>query len=198
MDTIETKVRAILRERGIFEIAARSQADWVELLRIDIIPGPRGGIPACLRRELKLLENIKAVGAETAMTNLVDQFVNAARRWEQLHRPGMEDTFPYFQYHTVGDDRVRPMHAAMNNFLARCDDPIWATHWPPWEYNCRCTVTAVSIYEAQDAGVEIKETGKGIWLADDGTILFSSPIEKSFDPFIYQPPFAWNPGKDLN
>lgn len=44
-----------------------------------------------------------------------------------------------FEYSTIGDDRVRPTHAAMDGVRAPKDDPLWSM-WPiPAGWNCRCT-----------------------------------------------------------
>ena len=67
--------------------------------------------------------------------------------------PEVAEAFPYFQYHTVGDDRVRPAHAQMDGYIARRDDPVWDVWWPPNGYNCRCTVTAISGIEAKAEGI---------------------------------------------
>lgn len=50
-----------------------------------------------------------------------------------------------YQYFTVGDDRVRPSHAAMDGMRAPKDDPLWQRYMPVNGYRCRCTV--VEIYD---------------------------------------------------
>jgi len=84
-------------------------------------------------------------------TNL--QTAYNAGRYEMYHAPEVVEAFPYFQYHTVGDDRVRPAHAQMDGFIAKRDDPLWETWWPPNGFNCRCTVTAISDIEADRDGI---------------------------------------------
>jgi len=90
--------------------------------------------------------------AETVFNTNVQTAYNAGR-WEMYHAPEVAEVFPFFQYHTVGDDRVRPAHAAMDGFIARRDDPVWDEWWPPNGFNCRCTVTAISIEEAEAKGI---------------------------------------------
>lgn len=65
------------------------------------------------------------------------------------------DALPYWQYLTMGDDAVRPEHAALNGLVLPADSPFWDTHYPPWDWNCRCQVVAIS---AADAG-EIEAGG---------------------------------------
>lgn len=90
--------------------------------------------------------------AETVFRTNVQTAYNAGR-YEMYHAGEVADAFPYFQYHTVGDDRVRPAHAQMDGYIARRDDPVWDTWWPPNGFNCRCTVTAISVEEAEAKGI---------------------------------------------
>lgn len=48
-----------------------------------------------------------------------------------------------YEYATVGDDRVRPSHAALDGTRLPKEDPLWRTIMPPNGYNCRCTVMEV-------------------------------------------------------
>jgi SPP1 gp7 family putative phage head morphogenesis protein len=46
--------------------------------------------------------------------------------------------FPFWQYITLGDDHVRPTHAALDKIILPADHEFWQSHFPPWEFNCRC------------------------------------------------------------
>lgn len=48
--------------------------------------------------------------------------------------------FPYLQYVTVGDERVRAEHRAWDGIIRKVNDPFWNDHFPPNDWNCRCTV----------------------------------------------------------
>jgi len=66
-------------------------------------------------------------------------------------RKGLEavaDDLPFWTYHTVGDDRVRPTHAVLNGITFPSSHEFWDTHFPPWDFNCRCSVTAAESTEA--------------------------------------------------
>jgi SPP1 gp7 family putative phage head morphogenesis protein len=98
---------------------------------------------------------IRAVNPYHAATVFLTNVQTAynAGRWEMYNAPEVVDAFPYYQYHTVGDDRVRPTHAQMDGYIAKRDDPVWNLWWPPCGFNCRCTCTAISKYEIQNSGI---------------------------------------------
>lgn len=52
------------------------------------------------------------------------------------------DDLPFWVYHDVGDDRVRETHHALNGLILPANDQFWNDHFPPWDFNCRCSVTA--------------------------------------------------------
>lgn len=54
------------------------------------------------------------------------------------------ELYPYWQYHTQEDDRVRGSHAVLNNKVFRYDDPFWDTHFPPNGWRCRCYVLSLN------------------------------------------------------
>lgn len=61
---------------------------------------------------------------------------------------------------------------ACNNVVLPADDPFWGSHTPPLHYNCRSTVVALSVDEADDEGV----TGEPP--ADDADEGFGAPPSK--------------------
>lgn len=67
------------------------------------------------------------------------------------------DLFPYRQYQTAKDGRVRASHAALEGVTLPHDSPFWDRHTPPWEYGCRCDVRGVTAEEAD----EIREADAG-------------------------------------
>jgi SPP1 gp7 family putative phage head morphogenesis protein len=62
--------------------------------------------------------------------------------------------FPYWEYRTVGDDKVRPAHAALNGLILPADDPRWDSIYPPNGWNCRCWIVPRTKAEAQDVNVK--------------------------------------------
>lgn len=70
----------------------------------------------------------------------------AASQWQVMD--AQRDVFPFWQYGTFEDARVRPSHAALDGIVLPADHPFWADHFPPWEWGCRCLVTPISAREA--------------------------------------------------
>lgn len=48
--------------------------------------------------------------------------------------------FEWWEYRTVGDDRVRDKHKKLHGKVFHRDDPIWDKIYPPNDWGCRCTV----------------------------------------------------------
>ena len=63
-------------------------------------------------------------------------------------------TFPYWEYRTVGDDKVRPAHAALNGLILPANDPRWDSIYPPNGWNCRCWVVPRTKAEVQDVDIK--------------------------------------------
>jgi len=60
-------------------------------------------------------------------------------------RRAMEDVaedLPLWEYSAVGDDRTRPTHRALDGAVFPANHSFWDEHFPPWGFNCRCSVIA--------------------------------------------------------
>lgn len=55
-----------------------------------------------------------------------------AARWQDFEPADL------LEYQTVGDDRVRPEHAALDGITRPADDAWWLSHYPPNAWLCRC------------------------------------------------------------
>jgi SPP1 gp7 family putative phage head morphogenesis protein len=66
------------------------------------------------------------------------------------------DVFPFLEYDTANDEKVRSSHASLDGKILPANHPFWRSHFPPWEFGCRCGVIArtaddVAEIEAADA-----------------------------------------------
>lgn len=120
---------------------------------------------------------------KTVFQTNMQQAYQAGRYW--AYEETDPELFPYYQYHTAGDEAVRPEHQALDGAIFRRDDPLLNKIWPPNGYNCRCTMTLISRYEAEDKNLE------------------PSSFHDLFDPatgrpFRVAPGFDRNPAKALS
>jgi SPP1 gp7 family putative phage head morphogenesis protein len=63
-------------------------------------------------------------------------------------------TFPYWEYKTVGDDKVRPSHRALEGLILPANDPRWDRIYPPNGWNCRCYVVPRTRDEVKDVDLK--------------------------------------------
>ncbi len=58
--------------------------------------------------------------------------------------------FPYWEYKTAGDDKVRPEHEALDGVILPANDPRWKKIFPPNGWKCRCYVVPRMAHEVKD------------------------------------------------
>jgi SPP1 gp7 family putative phage head morphogenesis protein len=63
---------------------------------------------------------------------------------------------PYWQFVTVGDDRVRPSHAILDGRVFEADHEFWAENYPPNGHKCRCGVRTLSARQVEQEGLEVE------------------------------------------
>jgi len=71
------------------------------------------------------------------------QLAYSAGRLAANEAEEIQDILWGYEYVTVGDDRVRPGHAALDGMRLPKDHPRWAEVMPPNGWNCRCTVIEI-------------------------------------------------------
>ena len=103
------------------------------------------------------------------------QTAYSAGQWNANQDPAIQEILWGYTYTTVGDDRVRPTHAAMDGTRAPKDSPLWESWFPPCGYNCRCTAIEIFV-DDQDAKPDIP-TGL---VSIDGVLVRPGP-DKGWD-----------------
>lgn len=100
----------------------------------------------------------------------------SASQWMQFEKDA--DLYDKLEYHTVGDSRVRPTHAALDGIVRPVNDKFWDNYMPPNGWRCRCTVL-----QGDD---EMKTTSlKGFKQPDDVPDVFMMNAGK--DRIVYSP-----------
>lgn len=79
----------------------------------------------------------------------------AATRYQTLMR--QTDVFPFWQYKTAGDGRVRPAHTALHNRILPAGHPVWQRIFPPSGWGCRCLVVPLTRRAAERLGIQGEE-----------------------------------------
>jgi len=95
-----------------------------------------------------------------------------AGRFETNQAPEIAEILWGYEYVTVGDDRVRPSHAALDGLRRPKEDPVWNEILPPNGYNCRCTVVEVF----KDEAIATPRNPDPVVL-EDGTPVIGGPDE---------------------
>jgi SPP1 gp7 family putative phage head morphogenesis protein len=93
-------------------------------------------------------------GSEARAELLLRQNANMAFQAANYEVTQQDPEVTHYQYLTMEDERVRPSHAALDGVVLPKDDEFWQTHFPPWDWGCRCSVRGMSpemVDEAKDA-----------------------------------------------
>jgi len=149
-------------KRDAFTIAGVSDVRLIQKVRDELADTmEKGGTRADFEAAVKKLTSDAGVAEITAFTldtvfSTNMQKAYSLGRYEQMTEPAVMDALPFWEYMTVGDDRVRQEHAEIDGFQARAIDPVWNKIYPPNGFNCRCIVIALL---AEQAGEDASEGG---------------------------------------
>lgn len=77
-----------------------------------------------------------------------NMIAHSAGRWQADQDPDVQEILWGYTYVTVGDDRVRPEHAALDGVTLPKNDPFWKKYWPPNGWSCRCMT--IPVFEKRD------------------------------------------------
>lgn len=62
--------------------------------------------------------------------------------------------FPYWEYRTAGDDKVRPRHQLLEGIILHHSDSRWKKIFPPNDWKCRCRVRGKMAFEVEGIDLE--------------------------------------------
>ncbi len=147
-------------KRDAFTVAGVSDVRLVEKIRDELAKTMQdGGTREDFEKAVEQMTtkagvaDVMAFTLDTVFTTNMHK-AYALGRYEQLTEPDTAEALPFWQYMTVGDDRVRPEHAAIDGFQARVIDPVWNKIYPPNGFNCRCIVIPLLASEAHESASE--------------------------------------------
>ena len=151
-----------LKQRA-FTVAGIEQLDAIKRIRDAVAKLPEGASWDEAKKEIAGLispfvggdDDSKRTTASRARAEFLlrthgFQAYSVARHQQQM---ATVKSHPYWMYETVGDNRVRAGHAKLDGKVLRADDPWWKTHYPPWDWGCRCVVIALDEEDAQEFGI---------------------------------------------
>lgn len=146
-----------LKQRA-FTVAGIEQLDVLQRIRDAVAKLPEGASWDEAKKEIAA-EISPFVGGDDKAAKAKAEFMLRTHGFQAYavarHQQQMEDIeiFPYWKYETVGDSRVRPGHAALDGKILRADDDWWKTHYPPWDWGCRCIVIELTELDAKKQGI---------------------------------------------
>lgn len=141
-----------LRGRA-FTITGIEDFDVLQAVRDEIAKLPAGGDWNAIKKEVaaKISPWLDEAEANKRASLLLSHHGFAAYSATQARiMDTMTDIFPYRQYLSTGDSKVRASHAALDGIILPADHPFWEKHTPPWEWNCRCQVVELTAEDADE------------------------------------------------
>ena len=114
------------------------------------------------------------------------QMAYSAGRFQANQDPAIDAILWGYEYVTVGDDRVRPEHAALEGVRLAKDSPRLDPIWPPNGWQCRCTMLEIYVDDPAAQRTESYPDGP-VEVNVDGT-----PVTVIPGP---DKGFAFNPGR---
>lgn len=152
-------------------------ADELDALRVrfgsnavDILTNESDFIESRLRKSLAniLEQNMHVSEAKSALQSTFDslgitpnnsfqleaifrtqtQMAYSAAKWIEAQDGPIAEVLWGWKYVTVGDDRVRPEHEALDGTTLPKDDLFWTRNFPPNGWACRCQV--IEVFEKRD------------------------------------------------
>lgn len=148
-----------------FTITGLETANAVQAARDLIATLPQGGDWETIKRDLANQISPYLIDSDADEETQAGQRQGAETRAELIlrlhgfqaysaaaHRAldAQRDVFPYWQYKSMGDGRVRATHAALNDTVLPAGDIFWRGHYPPWEWGCRCQVVGLMEIDADE------------------------------------------------
>jgi len=108
-------------------------------------------------------ESIMELASHRRLTLIIEQNVRMAHAvGEYAEFMDARDSFPYVEYRTRGDEKVRNTHTLLDGMIFKVDDPIMSRICPPQDFRCRCRLRQLKADElgGRQASGELPEGWK--------------------------------------
>lgn len=96
--------------------------------------------------------SIKNLASTARLQLILDQnrsMAKAAGDYARMYKPANLKVFPYVRYvASVGSKTPRDSHQKYDGHIFDKRDPWLKTHWPPWDFGCKCQLENVTAAEA--------------------------------------------------
>lgn len=119
----------------------------------------------------------------------------AATRYRSLM--AQKDVFPYWQYKTFGDGKVRPAHRELQGRIFPAGHPIWQRIFPPWGWGCRCLVVPMmkgEVNRLKDAEQDKAPENKRVWDGELADAIHAGERLPSGISLAQDKNWNWEPG----
>ena len=107
-------------------------------------------------RRLPAVKNVALARIDMMLRHATSEITNVSEQ-VAMGVPEVGASFPFGEYLTRDDRRVRPTHKAMYGFIAQRKHIIWETIRPPCGFNCRCFVRWLAWPESIKRGFATKD-----------------------------------------
>lgn len=91
------------------------------------------------------------------------------------------DRWPYWEYSTAEDERVRPEHRILHGKIFKSTDK---QYYPPIGFNCRCTAIPISQRQAEKRGIKKPDTVTPEMQSQISNAEFIGDKVKSFEDWL--------------
>lgn len=153
------------------EAVARGDYNYAEgRLRLKQFLSKQGyGIPEPDAKEDSDVKTLASTRRLDLILSLNVAMAHAVGQREIAEHPAVMELLPCYEYVAVMDERTRDEHAELNGLVLPKTDPFWRSHFPPWDFNCRCMALDT------DAAPNAKSGGFGQGGGANGTVDFNGP-----------------------
>lgn len=123
--------------------AAKTLAEIQELNRLF---RESGSYPEFMEKAQKVTNIFNRTWQQTEYDTAV-LTAEATSQYRRLRQ--QSQVFPYWQYLTVADGRVREEHKRLHGVILASNDELWNKIYPPNGWNCRCRVRGLMAFQVE-------------------------------------------------